>query len=441
MASGTDDSELEHYKIGVANGGIALWTWYPESNKVWLSPHWKELVGYTLSEINVLGPTPESRSSLIHPEDREKVFAGMANHAETGEPFDMTFQVLHKNGTYRRIRSRAEAIRDKQGTQIGLGGAARDITDWYNSLQQLQDNEVMLHKLVQSNPVAMVIVSEADGSVTMMNDTFTELFGYSIEDIPTTESWWPQAYPDPTYREWVIKEWNKRLQEAHAGSPRLQPINCTVTCKDGSTRRIHFEAISLEGDYMVVFIDKTALWESEQLLSQITDNINDVFFLLSLDRSVVHYVSPGFEKLYGIPSQTIYDRPDSYMELVHHLDREELIKCFNGPPEEPYEVEVRIKRPNDGEIRWVQIRGVPVKNEKGEVYRIAGIAKDVSEERALEQEVMLASSASTRANINLHDLICTPLAGSAMSLRALKSQLPEELAKISAFCLKQLFLA
>jgi PAS domain-containing protein len=40
----------------------------------------------------------------------------------------------------------------------------------------------------------------------LANDRFVKLFGYSVEDIPGVQHWWPIAYPDESYREGVKAE-------------------------------------------------------------------------------------------------------------------------------------------------------------------------------------------------------------------------------------------
>ena len=42
-----------------------------------------------------------------------------------------------------------------------------------------------------------------------------------------------------------------------------------------------------------------------------------------------------------------------------------------------YDEEYRIIRP-DGSIRWIRDRAFPVKDEAGNVYRIAGLAEDIT---------------------------------------------------------------
>src|SRR4028119_1533700 len=51
--------------------------------------------------------------------------------------------------------------------------------------------------------------------------------------------------------------------------------------------------------------------------------------------------------------------------------------------------EYRIVRP-DGEIRWIWARTFPVRNQLGEVYRLAGIAEDISERKLVEAELLNA---------------------------------------------------
>lgn len=55
-------------------------------------------------------------------------------------------------------------------------------------------------------PIPLCLVA-TDGTVLRMNPRFTNVFGYTLTDMPTLQEWWQLAYPDKSYRDWVIKTW------------------------------------------------------------------------------------------------------------------------------------------------------------------------------------------------------------------------------------------
>ena len=75
------------------------------------------------------------------------------------------------------------------------------------------------------------------------------------------------------------------------------------------------------------------------------------------------------------------ESPRTWLEAIHSEDRDRVLeaaltKQVSGEYDEKY----RIVRP-DGSIRWIRDRAFPVKNEAGNVYRIAGIAEDITGQR------------------------------------------------------------
>ena len=55
-------------------------------------------------------------------------------------------------------------------------------------------------------------LNDNEQNITLINKTLVETFGYTLEDIPTLNEWWPKTYPDAEYRQWVTSTWQKRLE-------------------------------------------------------------------------------------------------------------------------------------------------------------------------------------------------------------------------------------
>ncbi len=126
------------------------------------------------------------------------------------------------------------------------------------------------------------------------------------------------------------------------------------------------------------------LRESVDLFRQVTDNITDVFWVTDPAKSRMDYVSPAFEKLWGETCKTLYAAPGTWLEGIHPEDRERVTSAaLTRQVTGEYDEEYRVVRP-DGSLRWVHDRAFPVKNEAGAVYRIVGIAEDITERKREE---------------------------------------------------------
>jgi two-component system, cell cycle sensor histidine kinase and response regulator CckA len=128
------------------------------------------------------------------------------------------------------------------------------------------------------------------------------------------------------------------------------------------------------------------LRQSEEKFRQLADNISDVFWMTSPDLKVIHYVSPGYELIWGHSTESLYAKPQQWVEAILPEEREGVLAVFGtltGTVSE-VSVEYRIARP-DGTVRWVHDRGFQVRNAAGILVRLTGIASDITERKQTEE--------------------------------------------------------
>jgi PAS domain S-box-containing protein len=130
----------------------------------------------------------------------------------------------------------------------------------------------------------------------------------------------------------------------------------------------------------------TAADESSDRLWQLAKRIDLVLWFTALDPIRVMYVNPAFERVWGVPAARLYRDPLLWQRAIHPEDRERVrhahAEWLTGKRSR-YEVEYRIIRP-DGGVRWIEDQGVLIRDERGVVDRICGIAKDVTAHREAE---------------------------------------------------------
>ena len=143
-----------------------------------------------------------------------------------------------------------------------------------------------------------------------------------------------------------------------------------------------------------------ALRESEERFRQLAENIDVVFWVCDVSITTMYYVSPAYEKIWGRTCESLMKSPRSFLDAIHPDDREELLVSLKeiemGRPQSSV---YRITRP-DGAVRWISERGFPVFDQHGKVYRCVGIAEDITERRAREEQLnklMLAIEQSPAA--------------------------------------------
>ena len=127
---------------------------------------------------------------------------------------------------------------------------------------------------------------------------------------------------------------------------------------------------------------EAALQESEERFRQMAENIHEVFWMADAGSARLLYVSPAYEHVWGRSCESAYvQSPSAALEFIHPADREVAARARQGLlSQQPYDCEFRLLRP-DGGVRWIWDRAFPVRDQAGQVYRFAGIARDITERK------------------------------------------------------------
>jgi diguanylate cyclase (GGDEF)-like protein/PAS domain S-box-containing protein len=131
------------------------------------------------------------------------------------------------------------------------------------------------------------------------------------------------------------------------------------------------------------------LRESEEMFRQLTENIQEIFFMTDPAIGSIFYISPAYEKIWGRTCESLLRNPKSFLDAVYPEEARErlsrlLLEAMTAG--KPFTSEYRITRP-DGDVRWISARGFPVCNQKGEAYRYAGIAQDITARKDAEARI------------------------------------------------------
>jgi PAS domain S-box-containing protein len=127
-----------------------------------------------------------------------------------------------------------------------------------------------------------------------------------------------------------------------------------------------------------------AVLASESRFRELADTIDDVFYVRDLAGGRLSYVSPAFEQVWGHSVASVMARPAVFLESVHPDDLEQvrqvLMRQDGGPAGG---AEFRIVRP-DGSQRWVRGDAFAVTGATGQVERVVGTLRDVTQRKLAE---------------------------------------------------------
>jgi PAS domain S-box-containing protein len=170
------------------------------------------------------------------------------------------------------------------------------------------------------------------------------------------------VYPNGTIR-WALSQ-GKVFYDQHGQPMQMAGIDLDITERKQSAQ---------------------ILRDSEERFRQLAENIDAVFWIKEVPENRVSYVSPAYERLWGLNPQELYQGQQAWVDRIHPEDRESTDRAFHekaaaGQFDQEYRIVLA-----DGSIRWVHDRCFSLRDEAGEIYRFAGIAEDISERKQVEE--------------------------------------------------------
>ena len=134
--------------------------------------------------------------------------------------------------------------------------------------------------------------------------------------------------------------------------------------------------------------NEEALKVSQSRFKEMAENVQDVFWLFDWKEQKVVYVNPAYEKIWGRSVESIINNDGEWLNSIHPDDREYFKKSLSSFLETGTAIirEYRIIRP-DGKVRWIADNGFVIKDDKGNIIRIVGIAKDITKQKKNEQRI------------------------------------------------------
>jgi PAS domain S-box-containing protein len=277
-----------------------------------------------------------------------------------------------------------------------------NITERKQTEQALRESDKRFRVMADGCPTP-IWVTDAEGGMRFTNRTFREFCGNTQEEVEG-HKWHFLIHPDDQPK--FISESYRAVREqtAFKGDARVQRA-------DGEWRWIiaHTEPrfspsgeflghVGLSTDITERKQAEQALKDSEEKFRQLAENIREVFWMMNAEGTETLYIGPAYEEVWGRSCKSLYENPMDWIGAIHPDDREEAHETFMRQLQgENIDSEYRLRQP-DGQERWIRDRAFPIRDQNGELIRIAGIAEDVTERRRYEMELIRAREEADAAN-------------------------------------------
>ena len=170
----------ERWQLALRGNNDGIWDWNLQTNEVFFSSRWKEMLGFADEEIdNHL----DEWAKRVHPDDLTDVMQIIQDHLAKKTPFYISeHRVKCKDGTYKWILDRGQALWDQAGNAIRMTGSHTDITERKHAEIFLQESEAKYRNLV-NHLNAGFIVHAPDTHILQFNAAACRLLGLTEEQI------------------------------------------------------------------------------------------------------------------------------------------------------------------------------------------------------------------------------------------------------------------
>lgn len=349
----------------------------------WFNPAFSKMTGYSLEEAIGKRPGDLQKSGLHDQEFFRKLWQSILS----GKIWYGELQNRRKDGSVYPEEMTITPVVNDTGKITHFIAVKQDISDRLAAQEALRLENERFRRFAETD-IAGIVVSDSDGKISFANDYYLNLLGVTREDFFSREVNWKEFIP----AEWTA-ETEQVLRELHEhGSAK--PFEKEYLRTSGERVPVivaHALLPGTEGQIAGVVLDMTrqkqaidGLRESELRFRQLAENIREVFYLIDSKMTRMFYISPAYEEIWGRTRDSVYANATSWGEAIHPDDRERVLREI-APQGTliPASVEYRIVRP-DGHIRSIRARQFPITNDAGEIYRFAGIADDITEQKNIE---------------------------------------------------------
>ncbi len=252
----------------------------------------------------------------------------------------------------------------------------------------LKDQEDQFRKIVDYSPFPISIV-ESSGAIIYINDRFTEVFGYTKEELPTIREWQALAYPDENVRKEMEVTRVRWLYTSAIGE--VTQIRAVIKTKEGSYRDIEIRAVSISGArQFITYEDITDRLEVEKIRAihkSIVDSSEDAIIGKSPDGMIISW-NNGAEKTFGYTTEEITGKsitlllpPEDQDHFIDVLERINQGECIDNHE--------AVWRKKDGTLIDISLTLSPILNEHGHVIGVSSISRDITRRKQDELDLLI----------------------------------------------------
>ena len=254
------------------------------------------------------------------------------------------------------------------------------------------DQSESLGLLLEKTQDKIALLNE-DGTFTYVNEAARRILGFDPDEL-VGESAFEFVHPEDV--DDVCREFHRTVQ---SNSFREGTVEHRYRTSDGGwvwleSRMSNLTDEKLDG-YVISSRDVTDRVRAEHERAETASRLEgiatvagDVLWMFDADWSELLFVNPAYESIFGGSIEGLYEDPSAFLDAVHPRDRSAVEDAMTRlSAGESVDIEYRVN-PEEEYKRWVWVQGEPI-TQGEEVVRVAGFARDITDRRRREQQLVV----------------------------------------------------
>ncbi len=393
------EENQQHFKKLIEHSSSAIILLDINGNFIYQSPVITELVGYEVEE-----GVHSSVFQFIHPDEYEKFkteFEELVAHEgmmKTGE-----FRFLHQSGNYVWVEGTLTNLIHDENIKAIIG-TYRVIDERKRAEQELKDNEEQLSNFFSYAPDAIVVIDD-QGLIANWNPRAEEIFGWAAHEV--IGKYLHETIIPEQFRSAHLQGM-KHFKNTGKGPALNIPLELTALHKSNELFPVSLSISSttIKGStFFIGFVNditdrkraEKALEESEANFRQISETINDVFYLYNIAEKRYEYISKNCQAVLGVDQDFFYRGENYNKTFVFEDDKQKMVDA-NTLINSGIAYEVEFRAVINQEVRWIKEKSFPIKDETGKAIKNSGICTDITHLKRQEDELVRAKVQAESAN-------------------------------------------
>src|SRR5579863_7581530 len=174
----------ERFQLAARATQDVVWDWDLATNQGWRNEQFQTLFGYGHGEVL---PGTSAWRSCLHPEDRERVVAGMRAAIDSGaQTWLDEYRFLRADGSVATVLDRVYIVRDENNRAVRMIGALMDISKRREADERIREQAALLDRAQEAiclKDMSQNILYWNKGAERLYGWTSAEALGWNANDL------------------------------------------------------------------------------------------------------------------------------------------------------------------------------------------------------------------------------------------------------------------